>query len=394
MPGDGILPEQEYVVVGAGPTGSLAAYSLAGRGHRVAIFHWRPLREKSCGGGVPASGMRSFGHLLEGVPRNEVRRIRLVAPSGNRVEIELDTSIAVFSRRDLDLALLKRAEDQGAVRLDARVLGVEPRADGYLIQAQGEGGRIQSHARFVVCADGAAGIVRAKLLSQDRTVTRAVPSREFSRSWNTYPAAPTADLLEIAYLEGGADGYAWSFPRIGHSSVGICEQDLGGGTRALRVCLERMIESERLTGTVRLSGIGSPIPSVRSSVSTHPVEGRRFVLVGDAAGAVDPITREGIHLAMSTGNAVGEVDPLERPGRYQAWFEQVVEPELQAAARWSHRFYSPRFLEWMVEGLRLSAPLRQVFRQILSGETSYRSLNWRLSLAAPEVLWQALKKNL
>jgi geranylgeranyl reductase len=389
----------EYAIVGAGPAGALAAFTLAQRGRDVALFHWAPRSEKPCGGGVPTHGMTRFGSLVDGVPRNEVTHVRLVGPARrdgglDEALFELATPLAIFARRDFDEALRRAAVGAGARRIGARVVGLERGDDGFeLTFRRDAGGAVErATARFVIAADGAAGVARRRLLELDGHVPPA--AEQFSATHTVYPRWPRAAVrstLEIAYL-GGVDGYGWSFPRTDHASLGWCEQQTRArstSAASLRATLRELVTRGALASPVadRLrdeAGVGALIPSLRAAdAASWPVEGRRFALVGDAAGAVDPITREGIHHAMASGAALGECDPLARPGRYAAWYDSQLRPEFVRAARIAPRFFGPRFLTTMVRSLARSEALRDVFRDLVSGTQSYAKLKGRLVRSLP-----------
>src|SRR5262245_2536102 len=379
----------EYAVIGAGPAGALAARTLAERSHEVFLFDWRPREEKPCGGGVPARGMARFGSLLDGVPRNSVTSIRLVGPRDDEVAIPLTTPLAIFARRDFDEALRRRAVEAGARRESARVSGLERDGDGFRLRLQrgATGPRDVVRASYVVAADGALGSARRRLLE---LAGLEVPApAHFSRSHTIYPrlAATQArrEVMEIAY--GRADGYGWTFPRTDHASIGWCVQGSRGGDGDLRRDLDLLIDKGSLSGRLGEPGIGALIPSFRGEVAAKaPVEGDRFALVGDAAGAVDPITREGIHHAMASGAGLGEADPLAHPGRYAAWYDAELRPELVASARMAPRFFKTRFLTIMLRALATSKALREVFRDLVAGTQSYTGLKRRLLASLPRSL--------
>ncbi len=366
----------DYAVVGAGPAGALAASSLAQRGRQVLLFHWRPKAEKPCGGGVPSQGMRRFGHLLEGIPRNRIHSVRLVGPGGAEARIPLGEPLHIFARSELDAGLRRHAVSEGAQLIEARVIRHTVENGTQELLAVDAAGRTRSfRVRFVVSADGAAGFLRKKLL---REAGCEPDNNQFSRSFTSYPRTTASDELEIAWV-GGRDGYAWTFPRTNHASVGICEQGRLGSNRGLFRDLQSLIRSRRLTGNADEPGIGALIPSYRSNYLRQlPVEGPGFALVGDAAGCVDPITREGIHHAMASGWQVGIADPLDQSGRYQSWYEQELRPELLHANRWAPRFFRPRFLEIMVHALHSSPRLRSIFGDLVAGSQPYGSLSRRL----------------
>jgi flavin-dependent dehydrogenase len=106
------------------------------------------------------------------------------------------------------------------------------------------------------------------------------------------------------------------------------------------------------------------------------------MLLGDAAGLVDPLTREGIYYALLSGGWAAEALTSATPERaetlYSDRLRHVVQPELARAARLSGLFFSPRFSSLFVDALRQSAAIREVFADLVAGVQPYRGLRRRL----------------
>jgi flavin-dependent dehydrogenase len=103
----------------------------------------------------------------------------------------------------------------------------------------------------------------------------------------------------------------------------------------------------------------------------------RWALVGDAAGFVDPLTREGIAHAMRS--AVAMTAALAARGRLST-------PPLPADLAWAHLhgrgFYRRAFLEAMTRLAMRSAAIRGVLADLLDGRQGYRGLKLRLLMKA------------
>jgi flavin-dependent dehydrogenase len=104
------------------------------------------------------------------------------------------------------------------------------------------------------------------------------------------------------------------------------------------------------------------------------------MLLGDAAGMVDPITREGIFFALVSAEAAADSfleagDPSER---YAQRVRSLVYEELMRAALLKSRFFNPRFIALLLRGLVQSARIREIMIDLVAGRQSYEGLRRRL----------------
>jgi flavin-dependent dehydrogenase len=106
------------------------------------------------------------------------------------------------------------------------------------------------------------------------------------------------------------------------------------------------------------------------------------MLLGDAAGLVDPLTREGIYYALLSGQWAAEAltscSSTDAPRAYQKRLDTTIRPELTRAATLSGLFFTPAFSSLLVEALRHSDAIGRVFADLVAGRQTYRGLRWRL----------------
>jgi geranylgeranyl reductase family protein len=382
---------RDVAIVGAGPAGTRAAYVLARGGARVTLFDGSHPREKPCGGGVTGRALALVTDAvdLSAFPRTVIRsarftRLRAAASAIESAVVPLnEDALVVASRASLDAALLAAAERAGAVLVRSRVTDVSVDATG--VRLTTTDGR--SHgASLVIGADGANSLVRRRLATAFRREQLSIATGFFAHA-----VASDEIVIEIT---ADPPGYIWSFPRPGHLAIGICAQaDAGITTATLRARTAAWIAATRIADGATLEPYSWPIPSLSArDLDALELAGPRWALVGDAAGLVDPITREGIFFALASGQWIA--DALTSHGRASGYVPRVRDEaiaELRRAARLKAGFFRPAFAGLMMHGLMESGAIRAVMADLVAGRQGYASLKWRL-LKTFEIglAWRAL----
>lgn len=298
----------DVVVVGAGPGGSVAALVLARYGVRVALVDKNSFpRDKACGDLVGPRGvalLAKLGVAVEGVvPLGDMV---VIGPTGGRVLLPAVSGRTYpgeawsIPRKRFDEVLYRAALDAGAEPITARVNAVE-RHNGVALCHLSSGDRLT--AGTVIGADGATSTIAsgADLLRNDR-LHWGFAVRTYLRAEVKLP------LISVFDEEPGKafPGYGWLFPSAdGVANVGVgvgVGADRRGGNRATRQ-LNGFIEHLRVLGHIPSDAVAGPVIGgwlKMGMLGTRP-SANSLMLVGDAAGLVNPLQGEGISQAMESG---------------------------------------------------------------------------------------------
>jgi flavin-dependent dehydrogenase len=394
----------DVAIVGAGPSGAWAGYLLARRGARVTIFDGSHPREKPCGGGVTGRALALVSDAITpaNFPHTVVRSARFtrnLAPGvgvpyrslgsevgsevGVRVPLD-DDALVVVSRSVFDKALLKAAVGAGVSLVQSRVTDVAMDSGGATLTTSDGCGH---HASFVIGADGANSLSRRRLATAFRRDQLSIATGYFAHG-------VTSNEIVIE-LMGDPPGYIWSFPRPGHLAIGICAQANAGITAGmLRAQAAQWIAATRIAEGATLEPYAWPIPSLRArDFDELELAGPRWALVGDAAGLVDPITREGIFFALQSGSWIADALVGSNPASaYASHVRDGAIAELARAARLKAGFFRPAFTGLMMRALTTSGAIRSVMADLVAGRQTYAALKWRLLKTFELGLaWRALR---
>lgn len=381
-------------VIGAGPAGARTAWRLARAGARVALVDASHPREKPCGGGLTGRALARVASMLESAVLDGVvvERAEFEEPTVPPAHVALEacgltpqSSLVVVARRAFDLALVDAAGRAGAELVSRRVTGLATVDGG--IDVQTREGRLR--VGRVIGADGATSLVR-------RRFARPFARQQISMARGVFAHGLSSRDIVVGFVSD-PPGYLWSFPRPDHLAIGICAQADETTPKALAHALDAWLARTGLARGGRAEPYGWPIPSLDADdLARERPAGDRWLLVGDAAGLVDPITREGITFALESADQAA--DALAGPDAANAYvgaLRRTMVPELARAARLKRGFFRGRFTHLLVEGLRTSAPVRAIMADLVAGRQPYATLKRRL-VGTFEIglAWQLLRLEL
>jgi geranylgeranyl reductase family protein len=322
----------DVLVVGAGPAGSATAIHLARAGMRVVLADRASFpRDKPCGGGLTGRALRHLPCPVGPVVEHVVDGMVVRAGYGKKVMRRSDTTlIDMTQRRRLDLYLAEQAAEAGAdFRDGSAVSDLELGDDGVSARV----GDSHVKARFLVGADGANGVV-AKAAGLGEGIVRGV-ALEGNVPWSALERSPYAGTawVELGIVPGG---YGWVFPKGDHANLGV-----GGWLSEgpnLRAHLDRLAREHGVEPSALESVRGHRLPMRRLGA---PAARGPVLLVGDAAGLVDPLSGDGMYEAFVSARLAADAIVVEAPQTYEPALSAAL--DRHAAASWKAKRVADRY---------------------------------------------------
>jgi geranylgeranyl reductase family protein len=320
-------------------------------------------RDKPCGGGVTERALRLLPFDIEPVVERRIHGVRFTVGKTAIARTSDEPLTFLTQRRFLDAFLLEKARSAGTHVHERRpVTAVEQTPTGYVVTAGGA----RFSSRLLVAADGANGVTarlagvavpRWKGIAFEGNVT---VNGEFPVAWR--------DTIGIDFTNI-CGGYGWLFPKGEHVNIGVGGWQGVGPT--LRTRLDVLTRQYGYDPANLWNLRGHPLPVRRPE---SPVMGKSILLVGDAAGFLDPFTGEGIYAAIWSGKAAaarileynaGDVGALSK---YQADVEKGLSNDLRVSRKLYDLFHLSPWV-W-TQGLR-SARIWNLACRLLRGDQTY-----------------------
>ncbi|MCK8827738.1 geranylgeranyl reductase family protein [Natroniella acetigena] len=345
----------DVIIVGAGPAGAFTAYNLAQAGLDVLVLEKEELpRYKACGGGLTlkAKSLLTDFDLTE-IIEDKINQVIFSYNLEQPVRINFQNPVVFMTMRDkLDNFLVEGAKKAGVtVMTNSEVENVVVTEDKVEVKTETE----VFTARIVVGADGVNSLV-ADELNLVTDLEHAVAYEKELQVTNDRLAEQRGKInLDYGVV---AKGYGWIFPKQDCLSVGVGSYQAGV---SLKESLKKYLVGEKIAGyqEIRAKGHLIPVGGVKRRLNNDSC-----LLVGDAAGLVDPLSGEGIFYALKSGKVASQViiDKLAEGislNDYTQLINQEMVPEFKKSKLLSKVFFiAPdkihkltRQREWLLEAL-------------------------------------------
>ncbi|HXG62018.1 MAG TPA: FAD-dependent monooxygenase [Planctomycetota bacterium] len=334
----------DAVVVGGSVAGAAAAIELARRGARVALVEKaRFPRPKACGEGLLPHGVAALEALGLEAPGPRVRGIRFVSPSGITAEADFPGGPGRVVRRERFDALMFRAA--------AATPGVSAFEGTPYDPARFRG-------RWVVGADG----LRSQFHRRPEFAAAAPAVRRAGLTGHVKGLAVDPDRVEVILHETGE---VYLAPSEGEEALAACLFRKGcappGRSNEERL-VHALLSLEVLEGRIRGLAVAGPVLAAAPlGLRVGAAAAGETLLVGDAAGAPDPVTGEGMSLALLSARAAAEAIVAGRPGEYER-----TRRRLAAGSEWLGR--------WMLRVARYPSVADRVIENLVGAPELFRKL--------------------
>ncbi len=363
----------EVAIVGGGPAGSTSGYELAKAGVDVAIFDHSHPREKPCGGALPRRFFNDFC-IPKGVSKRIIDCIIVENEDGHRVHLFQKFGGATIMRRQFDYALLRKARNIGALHYDEQVTKLLKDGNFWIVETK----KKKYKTKLLIGADGCPSIVR-------RYVIGDIPKQHLAHAVGyhiphsaKYLDSEFGNAIELyflgkPYVEGG---YIWIFPKINYITVGLGK---ALGPSSIKHSLDKFINTYPSAKRILFPEKAMPhshlLPFIDSpDFFNLPTTGHNWILIGDAAGHVNPITGEGIYYAMMGAKLAAEAFLEGDIFKFEKYWRNKYGGDLYWGARLKKIFFNPNVIHYAIEMSKYSEEIKEILADIIASRVKYDDL--------------------
>ena len=394
----------DVAIVGAGPGGSAAAHYLAKGGLDVLLLDkFNFPRDKTCGDALSPRALRVLNEMevLDELLRIGYRLngVQLIAPKGHSVAAPVPKKdgrtdyVLIVPRLILDNVILQRSVASGAqFESPVRVNNIEQDVNGVVVKGECGKRSVSYRARMVIVATGA----NVKLLLQLGLLKEPPLMMLCAR---TYFEGMTnmSDHVQCHFDGVPLPGYGWVFP-LSDSSANVGSGFFRSGLTArwmpttARQAFDTFIQTPLLQNMLGSAQRVGPIKGypLRVDFASAPTFSDRVMLVGEAAGLVNPVTGEGIDYALESAKiaaehllnmfAAGDLSSKNLKA-YDKLLRQRYQDLFVLCNRLRFVYLNPLILNRVVTSAARNQDLMKLFMNIvLENQDAYEGLSFRTIL--------------
>ena len=325
-------------IIGSGPSGASTAFYLGKQGIATVIIEKETLpRYKTCGGGFVNRGKKDMPFDISEVVEREFCKVDTYFNNHEKCyHSKKDKPIITMIMRDaFDNLIVEKAKEFGVTLLENHKLLRIDFVDEKSILKTSQG---DISADFIIAADGVLSPT-AKMAGWKKDTRKLIPALEYevevsAEDFTRLSKNVRFDIDAVHY------GYAWSFPKKNHLSLGVLTTKKGKIN--LKEYYKKYLQTLGIKEIIKEDAHGFQIPL---APRTDGFVKNNVFLIGDAAGFAEPITAEGISNAILSGKYVAEAlveSNLDLNLASEKYLEKLnikLLPELKSGGLLSKFFY-------------------------------------------------------
>ncbi|MCE5213827.1 MAG: NAD(P)/FAD-dependent oxidoreductase [Methanobacterium sp.] len=307
-----MLIETDILVIGAGPAGSSAAKHAALNGSEVILIDKKSEigAPKRCAEGVSKEGLKKL--KIEPSSRwvtKELSGVLMKAPNGtsvwlNEEKVKLPEAGYILERKVFDKHMAMDAARAGAkIMVKTLATGLERKDDSLIVTAETMGEEFKIKAKIVIGADGPES--RVGRWAGLKTTIKPKNMESCAQFEMAGVKMDDPDSIEFHFGSVAPGGYAWLFPKgddIANVGLGILTTETDKSAYQHLLEFVENCPATQNAQPVELNIGGDPVGGMLKELVTD-----NFMIVGDAASQVNPLTGGGIISAMEAGLYAGQV---------------------------------------------------------------------------------------
>ena len=312
----------DVIIVGAGPSGIITALQLARKNFSVALIEKeKSPRDKICGDALSLDVINQL-HTIDAdlamrfkqfANKIETNGVKIVAPNHQSFDIPFTYKgkkrvAYVCKRIDFDNFLFKELASFSNIQVfeNSLIDKIDVLSTCVAVSlSNSEKEKIQLSAKIIIGADGAHSFV-AKTLSANK-INKLHYSAGLRVYYENVIGFNEGNFIELHFLKEILPGYLWIFPLPNNQAnvgIGMLSKYVSKNKVNLKKVLDEVLNNhpnfkhrfKEATALETIKGFGLPLGNSKRAIS-----GNRFLLVGDAAGLIDPFSGEGVGNAIRSG---------------------------------------------------------------------------------------------